>query len=244
MGRCAPSRECLNEAGSGRRPEESRYIRWNTHSSLPRYDPQIAYVLSRIKVLVTFAAGAVFVIACINVGSLLMARASRRSHETSLRVALGASRRELAGELLSDSVVISFAGGAFGALLAAWTAHIVPLFLFREDAERFVFAPHLAPIIIGSLLCCSYHYPLWNDSARRDSNGSPMGDSSIRRRDAIKSKRESLGRNNHWPNYAVLSGFHLYGFPLQNLRSALQSDARDGRGGPIILTVQTPARQQ
>jgi ABC-type antimicrobial peptide transport system permease subunit len=114
--------------------------------------PRMARALSRVSVLVTFAAAAVFVIACINVASLLMARASRRSHETSLRIALGASRRELAGELLSDSVVISFAGGALGALLATWTAHIVPSFLFREDAERFVFAPHLAPIVIGSLL--------------------------------------------------------------------------------------------
>ena len=204
--------------------------------------PRTAYVLSRVKVLVTFAAAAVFVIACINVGSLLMARASRRSHETSLRVALGASRRELAGELLSDSVVISFAGGAFGTLLAAWTAHIVPIFLFREDAERFVFAPHLATIITGSFLCVATTILFGMMPLAVTVMDRPW--------EILRSEGGALSRANGSLWAGIIIGqitlcclvFISAIFLQQSLRSALQSDARDGRGRLVVLTVQALVR--
>lgn len=115
--------------------------------------PDMAAGLSRVGTLLGFAAGAVFFIACANVASFLLGRAFARSHETSLRVALGARRGQLALELLSDSIVISAAGGAFGMLLAVWTSHIVPGLLFEQDAERLVFAPDLAGIVVASAAC-------------------------------------------------------------------------------------------
>jgi ABC-type lipoprotein release transport system permease subunit len=204
--------------------------------------PRTAYVLSRVSVLVTFAAAAVFVIACINVGSLLMARASRRSHETSLRVALGASRRELAGELLSDSVVISFAGGAIGTLLAAWTAHIVPIFLFREDAEHLVFAPHLATIITGSLLCVATTVLFGMMPLAVTVTDRPW--------EILRSEGGSPSRANRSLWAGIIIGqitlcclvFISTVLLQQSLRSALQSDARDGRGGLIFVTVQALVR--
>ncbi len=108
--------------------------------------------LSRIGTLLNCASGAVFFIACINVASFLLGRALRRSHETSLRIALGATRAKLMGELLSDSIVISLAGGALGILLAVWTARVIPALLFEEDAERLVFTPHLLSIVTASIL--------------------------------------------------------------------------------------------
>jgi Na+-driven multidrug efflux pump len=56
-------------------------------------------------------------------------------------------------ELLSDSIVISVAGGALGALLAVCTARALPALLFEEDAERLVYAPHVLPTIAASMLC-------------------------------------------------------------------------------------------
>ncbi len=115
--------------------------------------PEMASGLARIGTLLGFAAGAVFLIACANVACFLLGRAFARSHEISLRVTLGASRRQLAGELLSDSIVISVAGGALGMLLAVWTSRVIPALLFEQDAARLVFAPDLAGIVLASSAC-------------------------------------------------------------------------------------------
>src|SRR6202034_278136 len=71
--------------------------------------PGEAQGLSRLGTFLHISAIAVFSIACISVASFLLGRALRRSHETSLRVALGATRSRLVWELLSDSIVISVA---------------------------------------------------------------------------------------------------------------------------------------
>jgi ABC-type antimicrobial peptide transport system permease subunit len=115
--------------------------------------PNRAQGLSQVGLFLIFSAGAVFFIACINVASLLLGRALRRSHETSLRIALGATRAELLRDLFSDSVVISIVGGAVGLSLGILTAHAIPAFLFEEDAERLSFAAHLLPLLTASVAC-------------------------------------------------------------------------------------------
>ena len=117
--------------------------------------PETAEDISRIGTLLDFAAGTVFLIACANIISFLLGRAFARSHETSVRVALGASRSQLAWGLLWDSIVISVAGGAFGTVLAMWTARVVPALLFDQDAEHLIFAPGLFSIVAASAACAS-----------------------------------------------------------------------------------------
>jgi ABC-type lipoprotein release transport system permease subunit len=117
--------------------------------------PEMAHGLTRVGTLLDAAALAVFMIACANVASLLLGRASARSRESSVRVALGASRGQLARQLLSDSVLISAAGGAFGLLLAAWTLRILPALLFDQDAEQLVLAPDLSRIVAACAACCA-----------------------------------------------------------------------------------------
>ncbi len=204
--------------------------------------PSMARGLSRLGAFLNFSAAAVFLIACVNVASFLLGRTLRRTHETCLRIALGATRAELLWELFSDSVMISIAGGALGLLLAILTTRALPAFLFAEDAERLSFAPHLLPILTASSLCvvttmiCGM-MPVFGTVTDRPwmilqrETGSPSK--------AIHRLRSGLVIAQITACCMLVIGTALL---LDGLHAALKTNAGYRLGDPVLLTVQARTR--
>jgi ABC-type antimicrobial peptide transport system permease subunit len=200
--------------------------------------PEMTQGMEHVVALLTVGAGAVFFIACANVFCFLLGRAFARAHETSLRVALGARRRQLAGELLWDSVVIAIAGGLCGMLLAVWTSHLLPALLFEEDTERLIFAPHLFTLVTASAVCAGMTILCGLLPAFVISDDRPA--TVLRRENSGPSKATQLLRVGLIVAQMTACCVLVIStaFLLDSLRATLQTTTSHSLGEPILVTVQ------
>jgi predicted permease len=139
--------ELITQRLAAEYPQQNGAIRVVIRSLRERIVGQIQPVL-----LILFAAVAiVLIIACCNVANLLVARASRRRREFSIRAALGAGWGRLVSQSLVESGVLAAAGSVLGVLLAHWgtTLLILPIPKAQLGSMPFLLDVHTNTVVLA-----------------------------------------------------------------------------------------------
>jgi predicted permease len=110
-------------------PDTNKYMSFRSESAL---DGLVGDLRPQLFVLLG-AVAFVLLIGCANVANLLLARATSRQREIAIRAAMGAGRARIVRQLLIESAMVSFAGGACGLIVAVWGSE----FIARLAAEQF-----------------------------------------------------------------------------------------------------------
>jgi putative ABC transport system permease protein len=139
----------------------SQYSETNSGTSV-HVTPFREEMVKDFKMLTFLVMGAVLfvhLIACANVANLLLARGATRTKEIGIRLALGAGRRQIVRQLLTESMVLGLAGSAIGLIFAVWGVDLmvaalpneIPYWLnFNFDSRVFLFALGIG--VISSIL--------------------------------------------------------------------------------------------
>ena len=162
-----------------------------------RFREEMVRNFKTLTLLVMGAVLFVHLIACANVANLLLARGATRGKEIGIRLALGASRRQIVRQLLAESIVLGMVGSALGLLFAVWGVDLmltalpneVPFWLrFDFDWRIFSFAlgiGALSSVLFGLLPALQASHPHLVDTLKEGGRTGAGGAKSQRVRNSL-----------------------------------------------------------
>ena len=220
-------------------PNDPRPMVVLLHTRLP---PPFRGEATMIGALLLAATTLVLLIACANVASLLLSRSTARRREIAVRLALGASRGRLVRQLITESLVLSIAGGLLGLMLALWFAGALPSFFppdqahlidARIDQSVILFTMSVS-IVAGLLfgLVPAWHTRRWPAlmALRSDAGGVSDGPGGVRARNTLAVAQVALS--------CVL--LVSTGLLMRSLAKAFDADLGFGTRRAVVSFVELP----
>jgi predicted permease len=174
---------------AGEHPDTNRGREFTIVSGWPARFPnaEMGRGVSLLMVILSVLVGVVFLVACVNTASLLLARGEVRQGEFAMRRALGASPARLTGQMLTENLMLSLMGGVGGVLVSQWVISLfgvyrpptpVPVCL-RLDNDWRVAAYTVALCVISTVLMTAGPALRMHRSAAaellREAQGTPRG---------------------------------------------------------------------
>jgi len=214
-----------------------------TAAPLSRFDPATAEQTSLLGAVIGGASTLLLAAACLNAGSLLLSWSVSRRHELAVKMALGAERRTLVSQLLTETICLSLAGGALGLLFATWTGRAIPALFMVEQAAQLDMHLDLRAFALTIGVACAAGIAFGVAPAMHGTAAPPV---TVLRADSSLADATGSGRLRTFlvTGQVALSTLMLLttGHLVNSLDRALQGDLASTVKQVVVISIELPGR--